>query len=103
MNMTMPGRKSLASLPLLPLALLVSLLFSLLLALTNPLLNDDAFTYIKAAERFQQDGIDAVLQEYGWHAYSVLIALADASPRVKTPMTFYCKPTAAIWATDNSR
>ncbi|MGA0806206.1 MAG: hypothetical protein ACO3PV_06795 [Pseudohongiellaceae bacterium] len=78
MNMTMPGRKSLASLPLLPLALLVSLLFSLLLALTNPLLNDDAFTYIKAAERFQQDGIDAVLQEYGWHAYSVLIALADA-------------------------
>lgn len=73
----MSGSKALASLPVLPLALLVSLLFSLLLTLGNSQLNDDAFTYLRAAERFQQDGIDAVLLEYSWHGYSILIALAD--------------------------
>lgn len=73
----MTGSKALASIPVLPLALLVSLLFSLLLTLSNTQLNDDAFTYMRAAERFQQDGIGAVLQDYGWYGYSILIALAD--------------------------
>jgi hypothetical protein len=73
----MSGSKALASLPVLPLALLVSLLFSLLLTLNNSQLNDDAFKYLRAAELFQQDGIDAVLRDYGWYGYSILMALAD--------------------------
>jgi hypothetical protein len=76
----MPGSKPLdylSRLPLVPLALLASLLFSLLLTLGQPVLNDDAFSYLRAAERFQQDGFAGVLSDYGWYGYSILIALAD--------------------------
>lgn len=72
-----PALATLRALPLLPLALLLSLLFSLLLTLANSQLNDDAFSYLRAAERFQQDGLASVLQDYGWYGYSILIALAD--------------------------
>lgn len=73
----MPSVRFPASLPVLPIALLLSLLFSVVLITTHPQLNDDAFSYMRAAERYQQDGLGTVLQEYGWYGYSVLMALAD--------------------------
>jgi hypothetical protein len=73
----MPSSRFLASLPVLPVALLTSLLFSLLLTLNHQPLNDDAFSYLRAAERFQQEGLNSVVQDYGWPGYAILIALAD--------------------------
>ena len=52
MSTLMPSSRFLASLPVLPVALLTSLLFSLLLTLNYEQLNDDAFSYLRAAERF---------------------------------------------------
>lgn len=77
MSAPMPSSKPRLSLPVLPMALLVSLLFSLVLTLVHPILNDDAFKYLRAAEIFQQDGIDRMLQDYPWYGYSILIALVD--------------------------
>jgi len=77
MNVPMPGSRVLVSLSVLPLALLASLLLSIVLTQVNPLLNDDAFSYLRAAERIMQEGIAPVLQEYGWYGYSILIAFAD--------------------------
>lgn len=59
------------------LAVLVSCLFSLYSSMANPLLNNDAFLYLRAAEVFNSGGIDQVLADYGWYGYSILIALAD--------------------------
>jgi len=41
-----------ARVPLTPLALILSCLFSLIVILQNPLLNDDAYKYLRAAELF---------------------------------------------------
>lgn len=59
-------------------AMAVSLLWSLIVISGNPLPNDDAFSYLHAAEVFSQNGLDATLSEYGWYGYSVLIALVDS-------------------------
>lgn len=59
------------------LAVLVSCLFSVYSIATNPLLNNDAFGYLRAAELFNSKGVAAVLSDYGWYGYSILIALAD--------------------------
>lgn len=59
-------------------AMLLSVLFSLLVIAGSPIPNDDAFTYIKAAELFNSQGLDATLTTYGWYGYSVLIALVDS-------------------------
>lgn len=63
------------SIPLL--AVLVSCIFSIFSIVTNPLLNNDAYGYLRAAEIFNSDGIRPVLDQYGWYGYSILIALAD--------------------------
>jgi len=55
----------------------MSLLFSLLVVAQNPVLNDDAYSYLRAAALFQQQGASAVFADYGWYSYSILIALAD--------------------------
>ena len=59
------------------LAIVLSCLLSVFSISTNPLLNDDAYGYLRAAEIFNIAGIDAVLDSYGWYGYSILIALAD--------------------------
>ncbi len=64
-----------ANLPLV--AIVVSCLFSLLVILQHPLLNDDAYSYLRAAEVFNERGALAVLQSYGWYHYSIVIALLD--------------------------
>lgn len=66
-----------AKLPIVPLALVLSCLFSLIVILQQPLLNDDAYGYLRAAEMFNTDGARAVLETFSWPHYSFLIALAD--------------------------
>jgi hypothetical protein len=65
------------ALPVAPTAVLLSVLFSVLTILQNPLLNDDAYSYLRAAETFATSGALAVLETYGWYSYSILIALLD--------------------------
>ncbi|MES2625340.1 MAG: hypothetical protein V4628_08680 [Pseudomonadota bacterium] len=63
------------SIPLL--AVLISCLFSFYSIIANPVLNNDAYGYLRAAEIFNAEGIRPVLDHYGWYGYSILIALAD--------------------------
>ncbi len=56
------------------LAVVISCLLSWLNILSNPVMNNDAFGYLRAAELFIESGIEPVLSEYGWYAYSILIA-----------------------------
>jgi hypothetical protein len=77
MTTPMPRLRLPVTLPVLPLALLLSLLFSLLLSGMHPQLNDDAFSYLRAAEHFREQGLQRMLEDHGWYAYSVFIALAD--------------------------
>lgn len=55
-------------------AVAASCLISLLVIAANPIPNDDAFSYLRAAEVFARDGLGAILLSYGWYGYSVLIA-----------------------------
>jgi hypothetical protein len=73
--MSFPASPARNSIPLM--AVLVSCLFSFYSIISNPLLNNDAFGYLRAAEIFNTSGIGAVLDQYGWYGYSILIALAD--------------------------
>jgi len=59
-------------------AVLGSLALSAYSVATHPLLNDDAYGYLHAAELFQTQGLHTVLDLYGWYAYSILIAVGDA-------------------------
>lgn len=59
-------------------AIVLSVLFSLVVIAGSPIPNDDAFSYIKAAELFNAQGLDAALSTYGWYGYSVLISLTDS-------------------------
>lgn len=59
------------------LTILASCLFSLIVILQHPVLNDDAFGYLRAAELFQAGEGERVLRDYGWYGYSLLIALLD--------------------------
>ncbi len=73
--MNFSGSTLRTSIPLL--AVLLSCAFSLLSIITNPLLNNDAYGYLRAAELFNAEGFRPVLDQYGWYGYSILIALAD--------------------------
>lgn len=64
-------------LPVSALAVALSAVFSAWIIYSDPVLNDDAFNYLRAAEVFSAQGLDTVLDRYGWYAYSVLIALFD--------------------------
>ncbi len=55
-------------------AVAASLLLSLYSALRNPVPNTDAYTYLRTAEIFLQDGLAAAIAYYPWAAHSVLIA-----------------------------
>ncbi|MDT8397396.1 MAG: hypothetical protein RQ899_02135 [Pseudomonadales bacterium] len=58
-------------------AVLLSCLFSLINIVSNPVLNDDAYGYLRAAEIFTRSGAGALLNNYGWYGYSILIALLN--------------------------
>jgi hypothetical protein len=56
-------------------AVAISLVISIIIILIPDTPNNDAFTYIRAAEIFQQQGLTAAFQHYSWASYSILIAL----------------------------
>ena len=56
-------------------AAVVGAVFSLWSIVKNPVLNDDAYQYLRAAELFSSDGASAVFTHYGWFNYSIVIAL----------------------------
>lgn len=58
-------------------AVVASCLISLVTIADNPIPNDDAFSYLRAAELFRTQGLEAMLSAYGWYGYSVLIALVN--------------------------
>ncbi len=59
-------------------AVCVSIIFSWLVTSSQVVLNDDAYSYLKAAETFSDQGLKSTLGLYGWYGYSVVIALADS-------------------------
>lgn len=56
-------------------AVAASLLLSAFSIIRNPVPNTDAFTYIRAADIFLQDGLGAAVAFYPWATYSLLIGL----------------------------
>ena len=56
-------------------AVLASLLISTFTILVPQYANDDAYTYIRTAEIFGNDGFSAAFQHYSWATYSILISL----------------------------
>ena len=54
--------------------IVLSCCFSLIIIASSPIPNDDAFSYLRAAEIFSQQGLNSTLANYGWYWYSVLIA-----------------------------
>jgi hypothetical protein len=81
MTAPMPNSRSagftLPAIPIAPVAILLNCVFSVLVILQNPLLNDDAYKYLRAAELYNSSGALAVLKTYEWFNYSILIALVD--------------------------
>jgi len=53
----------------------LSLLVSFFTSSLTILPNDDAYTYVRTAEIFLNEGINAAIQHYTWAGYSLLIAL----------------------------
>ena len=56
-------------------AVLASLLISTFTILVPQYANDDAYTYIRTAEIFSNDGFSAAFQHNSWATYSILISL----------------------------
>ena len=75
----------------------ISLLLSGLMAVLGWLPNEDAFTYIRTVEIFNNDGLVAAFRHYPWAAYSVIIAIVHNLLNIE-PLTaailvnagFYC-------------
>ncbi len=58
-------------------AVAISLLLSVYTILLPGIPNDDAYTYIRTADIFVQDGIAAAITHYTWASYSILIGLVS--------------------------
>ena len=58
-------------------AVAVSLLISLLERMSPSTLNDDSYAYVRTAEVFLADGIQAAVSHYSWPIFSILIALVS--------------------------
>jgi len=56
----------------------LSCCFSIIVISSTPVPNDDAFSYLRAAELFSRQGLNATLVNYGWYWYSVLIACLES-------------------------
>lgn len=59
-------------------AVLASLLLSAVFYFFTGIPNDDAYTYIRTAEIFLNDGLTAAIDHYAWVTYPVLIALVSS-------------------------
>ena len=61
------------------LAVFASLLLSGFSTLNASLPNDDAYTYLRAAQIFLDDGVSAAISHYTWAGYPILIGVASMS------------------------
>ena len=61
------------------LAVIASLLLSVFSALNASLPNDDAYTYLRTAEIFLNDGVSAAISHYTWAGYPILIGITSMS------------------------
>ena len=77
MSNSLPILNRWQQLPVTVIAAVTSLLFTLLVVWQHPVLNDDAYGYLRAAALFQTDGPSTVFADYGWYSYSILIGVAD--------------------------
>jgi hypothetical protein len=59
-------------------AIALSCFFSLIVIANSPIPNDDAFSYLRAAEFFNEQGLNTMLVTYGWYWYSVLISCLNS-------------------------
>ena len=59
------------------LAVIASLLLSGFSALNASLPNDDAYTYLRTAEIFLNDGVTAAISHYTWAGYPILIGITS--------------------------
>ena len=59
------------------LAVIASLLLSVFSALNASLPNDDAYTYLRTAEIFLNDGVTAAISHYTWAGYPILIGITS--------------------------
>jgi len=59
-------------------AIALSCFFSLIVTANSPIPNDDAFSYLRAAEFFNEQGLNATLVTYGWYWYSILISCLNS-------------------------
>ncbi len=66
--------RTLQSIDIRIIGIVLSCCFSIIIITGSPIPNDDAFSYLRAAELFSQQGLNATLVNYGWYWYSVLIA-----------------------------
>ena len=58
-------------------AVALSLLISVLERISPVSLNDDSYAYVRTAEIFLEDGVQAAANHYSWPAFSILIALVS--------------------------
>ena len=58
-------------------AVLLSMVLALISINTGHELNNDAYVYLRAAELYGELGAHSILESYGWHGYSIIIALTD--------------------------
>ena len=58
-------------------AVAASLLLSVFSVLTSDMPNDDAYTYVRTADIFLDQGLAAAISHYTWAAYSILIGLVS--------------------------
>lgn len=58
-------------------AVAVSLLISFLERMSPSSLNDDSYAYVRTAEVFLTDGVQAAASHYSWPVFSILIALVS--------------------------
>ena len=61
------------------LAVIASLLLSVFSAFNASLPNDDAYTYLRTAEIFLNDGVSAAISHYTWAGYPILIGITSMS------------------------
>ena len=55
-------------------AVLASIASTLIISLTTEIYNNDAYSYIRAAELIAENGLQAEIEDYTWLGYSSLIA-----------------------------
>jgi hypothetical protein len=72
-----------------PMAVLLSLLFSVIVYVQLDVINNDGILYLRTAEAFTQGGVPAALTLYDWPFYSILISLIAQLLPISTASAAY--------------